>query len=368
VKRILLLSVSFGEGHNSAARGIRDGLARVAPDAEVELHDLFAEAYGRLNELVRQAYLTVINRWPRSWGYVYRWLDRKKDFDANFRRFSLLKKHFAGLLERFQPEAVVSTFPPYPYLLQQILGRDKHCKSVVVVTDSITVNAIWYRCIADYFLVPNEQSAAVVRAGGIAPEKIKTFGFPVSPKFADLAKGRPPASAKSQPRVLYVITAGTRTAPELVDRLLDLDICLTVAVGRDEKLRKSIDSVSRNRKACPESSRRIDIIGWTDEMPRLLCTSDVLIGKAGGATVQETIAAGCPMIISHVVSGQEEGNARLIVETDSGVIARKPTDVVAQVRHAFENDAKQWREWAANISKMSRPRASLDIAEFLMSI
>jgi hypothetical protein len=32
--------------------------------------------------------------------------------------------------------------------------------------------------------------------------------------------------------------------------------------------------------------------------------------------VQETIAAGCPMIINHVVSGQEEGNARLIVETN----------------------------------------------------
>jgi UDP-N-acetylglucosamine:LPS N-acetylglucosamine transferase len=37
----------------------------------------------------------------------------------------------------------------------------------------------------------------------------------------------------------------------------------------------------------------------------------LLIGKAGGATVQETIAAKCPMIINHVVAGQEEGNARL---------------------------------------------------------
>ena len=103
-------------------------------------------------------------------------------------------------------------------------------------------------------------------------------------------------------------------------------------------------------------------------MPRLLCESDLLIGKAGGALVQETIAASCPMIINHVVSGQEEGNARLIVETNSGVIALTSEAVVDQVRNAFADSGKVWREWSANVSKLSRPRASLDIAEFLLSI
>jgi hypothetical protein len=41
---------------------------------------------------------------------------------------------------------------------------------------------------------------------------------------------------------------------------------------------------------------------------------------------------------------------------------------MAQVQRAFNNDARQWREWSANISTLSRPRASLDIAEFLLSI
>jgi len=360
VKRILILTASFGEGHNSAARGLRDGLARVAPDAKIELRDLFAQAYGPVNEFIRKAYLTVINHWPRSWGYVYRWLDHKKSFDKDFRRFLLLKKHLARLLEHFEPDVVASTFPPYPYLLDQILGPNKRCKSVVVVTDSITVNAIWYRCAADHFLVPNQQSAAVVRAGGVAPEKIKTFGFPVSPKFADPDPDRPSPSEKSKPRVLYVVNPATRRAPKLVRRLLALDVHLTVTVGRDERLRKVIEAVGLDRK--------IDIVGWTDELPRMLRASHLLIGKAGGATVQETIAAGCPMVINHIVSGQEEGNARLIVETDSGAIAHSPVDVVAQVERAFANGAQRWREWAINISKLSRPRASLDIAEFLLSI
>jgi processive 1,2-diacylglycerol beta-glucosyltransferase len=359
VKRILILTAGFGEGHNSAARGVRAGLARVAPKVEVELRDLFPETFGAFNEIIRRAYLGLINRWPRSWRYVYDWLDRKKDFDERFQRFHRLKKNLGSLLDRFQPDVVVSTFPPYPYLVQLILGTDRRCRNVAVVTDSITVNAIWYRAPADYFLVANEQSAAVVRDGGVPHEKIKAFGFPVSPRFADFARNRQSPS-QAPPPVLYVINAGTRRAPDLVRKLLSLDIQLTVTVGRDEKLRRAVERAAGDCK--------IDIFGWTDEMPRLLCENHVLIGKAGGATVQETIAATCPMIINHVVSGQEEGNAQLIVETDSGAIALSNDEVVAQARRTFTNNAKQWHEWSANISKLSRPRASLDISEFLLSI
>ena len=369
MKRILILTAGFGEGHNSAARGVRAGLARVAPKVEVELRDLFPETFGAFNEIVRRTYLALINRWPKSWGYVYNWLDRKKDFDKRFQRFRDLKKNLGRLLDRFQPDVVVSTFPPYPYLLQQILGNERRCRNIAVITDSITVNAIWYRSPADYFVVANEQSAAVVRNGGVPAEKIKVFGFPVSPRFADFTKDRQSPSA-IVPRVLYVINAGTRRAPALVRRLLELDIQLTVTVGRDEKLRRAVEAVIDHGKSHLRQGygSRVDIIGWTDEMPRLLCESHLLIGKAGGATVQETIAAGCPMIINHVVAGQEEGNARLIVETNSGAIALSPREVVAQIQRAFANDANQWREWAANISELSRPRAALDIASFLMSL
>jgi UDP-N-acetylglucosamine:LPS N-acetylglucosamine transferase len=359
MKRILILTAGFGEGHNSAARGVRAGLARVAPKVEVELRDLFPETFGLVNEITRRAYLTLINRWPKSWGYVYKWLDRKTDFDQRFQKFRGLKKNLGRLLDRFQPDVVVSTFPPYPYLLHQIMGNNRHCKNIAIVTDSITVNAIWYRAPADYFLVANEQSATVVRNAGVRLEKIKIFGFPVSPRFADFAKDRQILNCVA-PQVLYVINAGTRRAPDLVRKLLKLNVQLTVTVGRNDKLGRAIERAADDRK--------IDIHRWTDEMARMLCENHVLIGKAGGATVQETIAASCPMIINHVVSGQEEGNARLIVETNSGAIAISNDEVVTQIQRAFANDAKQWREWSANISEVSRPRASLEIAEFLLSI
>jgi processive 1,2-diacylglycerol beta-glucosyltransferase len=162
-----------------------------------------------------------------------------------------------------------------------------------------------------------------------------------------------------------MINAGTRSAPDLVRRLLDLELSLTVTVGRDERLRRAIEAVA---KASSERNRKIEIVGWTDQLPSMLCGSHLLIGKAGGAAVQEAIAARCPMIINHIVSGQEEGNARLITETKSGAIALSSDEVVAQVQRAFADDARQWREWEANITKLSRPRASLEIARFLASL
>ncbi|HEX4697049.1 MAG TPA: hypothetical protein VH254_05205 [Candidatus Udaeobacter sp.] len=365
-KRILILTASFGEGHNSAARGIRDALARVAPEsADVEMRDLFAEAYGSLNEFVRRSYLALVNFAPRAWGAVYRWLDRKQDFDGEFSRFSRLQDHFAALLGRFQPDVVICTFPAYPNVLRKIIAQNperfRPCKTVVVVTDSITINASWYRSAPDYFVVANEQSAVVLREVGVAPEKIKVFGFPVSPKFADFAgSNRASPSETCERRVLYMIHAATHGAPDLVRRLSELPIDLTVTIGRADRLRSAIEAAVDGHEA--------KIVGWTDELPRMLQESHLLIGKAGGATVQEAIAARCPMIINHVVAGQEEGNAQLIVETDAGAIALSPPQVVAQVQRAFADDAKQWREWVANISSLSRPRAALDIAEFVMSL
>jgi processive 1,2-diacylglycerol beta-glucosyltransferase len=301
-----------------------------------------------------------VNSAPRGWGVVYRWLDRKTDYNTEFRRLTRLKAQFAPVLDRFQPDIVVCSFPAYANVLQEILGADKRCKCVVVVTDSITINASWYRSPADYFLVANEQSADVVRSGGVAPEKIRIFGFPVSPKFAEFAEDRPLPSTNSSRRVLYLINAAKRGAVELVRMLAKLGLDLTVTVGRADELRSEIEAAANGHPA--------KIVGWTNELPRLMHENHLLIGKAGGATVQEAIAAKCPMIINHVVAGQEEGNARLIVETNSGVIAQSPPEVVAQVQRAFDDGARQWREWAGNISKLSRPRAALDTAEFLMSL
>lgn len=364
-KRILILTAGFGEGHNSAARGIRDGLAaRSAGAATVELHDIFAETYGFANDWARRGYLAMINRAPRSWGRLYRWLDGRQEFAPQMRWLFMAKARLSQLLVRFQPTAVVSVYPAYPYLLETILGGAAAAfRRVVCITDSITVNAIWFRCASDLFLVPNEQTARVLATAGLPNDKVRVTGFPVTLKFAELGELRQLPAPGGERRILYMINAGGRAAPEIIRGLMQLpNVRLTVTVGRDERLRQTVETVNA------EMARKFEIVGWSDKLPRLMLESHLLISKAGGATVQETIAAKCPMIISQIVPGQEEGNACLIERTPCGVIATIPESIIAAVERAFADDGQLWREWSENISRLSRPRASLEIAELLMEL
>jgi processive 1,2-diacylglycerol beta-glucosyltransferase len=366
LKKILILTAGFGEGHNSAARGIRDGIRKVSPDgAHVELHDLFAETYGFGNDWARVLYMGMINRLPRVWGVIYRWLDRQEKFAGDFRVFFSLKNYLTRLLARLEPDVIVSVYPAYPHMMDELLGwgGSPQYKRVVLITDSISVNAIWYRCSADYFLLPNEVSAAVLLKAGIAPEKTKTFGFPVSPIFAEPGAVRLPPSGATGRRVLYIINAANSGAPALVRRLAGLpDIQLTVTVGRNAGLKVSVEKIRRT------VTQEFETVEWSDELPRLLRANHLVISKAGGATVQEAMSAACPMIINHVIPGQEEGNARFIAGTNSGTIALTHDAVIAAVQNAFANDAAQWHEWSTNISQLGQPNASLDVARFLLSL
>ena len=234
---------------------------------------------------------------------------------------------------------------------------------MVCITDSITVNAIWYRCVCDCFFVPNDETAAVLVAVGVPNDRVRVTGFPVTPQFARLGPLRQPPSPAHGRRILYMINAGQVMAPEIMHRLAEIDgTRLTITVGRDKRLRRAAEAVRS------EAGGNFEIVGWSDQLPRLMLESHLLISKAGGATVQETIAACCPMIINQIVPGQEEGNARLMRETGSGVLARTPGAVVAAVREAFADDARVWREWSENISRLSRPRAPLEIAELLLTL
>ena len=366
MKKILIFTAGFGEGHNTAARNIRDALELIAPDeVNVEVLDLFDACYGKLNAFFRRAYIAAINKTPRIWGKFYDVIDGTQFVESNMTVLSKMKRALADLLRQLEPDAVVSTYPIYNYVIDQIYveGETRPFSQVTVVTDSITVNSVWYRCSSDYFILANEDTAAVLRAAGTPEEKIRIFGFPVTYRFAEMKDERFGSADAGPKRVLYMINSGKKEAPSLVRQLARRDdIELTVAVGRDSRLRAEIEA------AVKSSAHPLRIMGWTTKMPELLTSHHLMITKAGGATIQEAIAARTPVIISQVVPGQEEGNARLIVENDCGRLAPDPDAIVEALDDAFRHEHRLLRKWAANISKLSKPDASLQIARFILDL
>jgi processive 1,2-diacylglycerol beta-glucosyltransferase len=364
MKKILIFTAGFGEGHNTAARNIRDALEHIAPDeAKVEVLDLFDTCYGKLNDFFRKAYITAINRTPRVWGKIYSVIDGTLFVESNVMMLAKMKRAMSDVLADLEPDAVVSTYPIYNYVIDAIYadGRPRNFSQITVITDSITVNSVWYRCVSDYFLVSNDDTANVLRNAGVPEQQIRIFGFPVTYRFAEMPDDRYQTGENGPRRVLYLINSGKKEAPALVRRLCKrADIQLTVTVGRDATLRRAIKS-EVNALTDP-----VEILGWTNRMPELLTSHHLVITKAGGATVQEAIAARTPVIISQVVPGQEEGNARLIVENECGCIAPDPDAILEALNSAFNHGEKRLKNWVTNISKLSKPDASLQIARFIL--
>lgn len=363
MKNILILTAGFGDGHNAAARNLRDALEQVEPGAQVTVADLYERSYKRLNTLARKAYLGAVRYTPKLWAGVFKMVD-KTPWLVDGRGLGRLRTALGELLTTLQPDCVVSTYPTYSQVIESMFAD--HCEKpfrfITIITDAGSINSVWYRSPSDAFVVADEPSAAVLRRAGIAGEIIHPLGFPVSPRFAAPCQDPPREPRAGTPfRVLYVINTGKKKTGKAIDRLMEIsDIELTVTVGRHSELKEKL------AKRALRYGERLRVFGWTNQMPELMMRSHLVIGKAGGASVQEALAARCPMLVNQVIPGQEEGNARLIEQLGVGAVADGHKEVARWAKRACEHHGRLWQQWRRRLEETSRPDASLCIARFVL--
>lgn len=359
--RILIVTAAFGEGHNSAARNM--GLALEAAGAVTKVSDPCLLGAPRITDMISRGYRMVTTHFPRIWERIYRSTDR---CDFNRRRlpvFRFPERALADLIRDFRPDAIVSTYPLYPYFLPGIFADSgRKIPVFTVVTDSIEINAAWLRAPSDWWLVTDPATREAMIQGGVAAEKIVDTGFPVHPCFADLAPVDPGDSCKPF-RILYFPTAKLRFVRRHSRALLDASpsVHLTIALGRNVR-----SLYSRAKEIKDAYPGRVRIIGWTRKVPRLLNSHHLVIGKAGGATVHEAIAARCPMLIHHLVPGQEEGNLRLLEVIGAGNLASTPEALARQMTDLLTDHADGWRTMKHQLARHGRNAGAIAAARFVL--
>lgn len=362
--RLLILTAGFGEGHNTAARAIAAACEAEHGPGSARIVDAFALTAPRLNALSRRGYIEAINRTPKLWSAFYAWLDRSRIVPQMRWLLRAEMELLARIVAEEKPTVVCSTYPVYAFIFEKLI-RDGRVTvpHYNVVTDSISINSLWWRAGSEGWFVPNDDSRDVMLEAGLDPARLHVTGFPVTSFFSRHAREfTPPDLARgAQPRVLYIVHSGTKHAEETARRLLAMpDWDITCAVGRDDALRGKLTALAAGR------ARPALILGWTDQIPKLLMTHHAIVSKAGGATTQESIASRCPMIVNQVVPGQEEGNYELLRRHGVGALAETPDAVMAALQRAFADRGRVWSQWRAALDTIARPDAARDIVAHLL--
>jgi 1,2-diacylglycerol 3-beta-galactosyltransferase len=98
-------------------------------------------------------------------------------------------------------------------------------------------------------------------------------------------------------------------------------------------------------------------------MPELMAAADILVTKAGPATISEACIAGLPIVLSGAVPGQEDGNIPYVVDNGAGAYAPGARAVGDIVSAWLAEGPDRLARLSENALRLGFPGAVWEIAE-----
>ncbi len=314
-KKLLLLSVGFGQGHHAAAAAAAEEFT--TRGWQCRTVDPCREAHPFVFGISQAYYRFCVRRAPELWAVTYAMTDAA-DWTRCV-RWPLLKEateYIEQQLQEWQPDLVICTYPLFAYMLDAIAARSGRSHPyAMLVTDAIAVSSPWMKSRAPLVFVPDALTHAQVTARyGLPDERVIAAGFPVRHSFTPSSLSAP---TKQTLRILYACYISRRRSLEQVSAMLTAfpEAHITVLAG-------DFATLFHRHFAADVKAGRLTILQQTQEMPRLFATHHVYIGKAGAATVFEGYSARIPLFINYALPGQEQGNLELLERDGAGQIGR----------------------------------------------
>ncbi len=312
----------IGGGHKAAALALAETAQARGMTAEVlnlfELAPLVGNAYV-------DWHLAITATNPEAYGRVYQAANHRGGALEPLRlKFEQLA--FGALLGRIRaskPRAVIATH----HLPLVVLGRARRKGNLDapvtgVITD-YTSHAVWAERGVDSFCVPSLFGHAdIVRHRGDSKNVYMT-GIPVREAFERIEPVSMPRAG--EPLRVLCTSGGFGVGPmrRIVRSFAGVrDVALTIVCGAAEAL---VADVERDVREAGVNAR---VIGFERDMPTRVAEAHIVVGKAGGLTVSETLTAGRPMIVVGAVPGNEKHNEAFVVGGGAGV-ASEPEAVGA---------------------------------------
>lgn len=365
-KRILVLTADVGFGHRRAAEAVEAALLELYGEQvrTVVVNPLHAADAPDIIRQIEAGYDDMVMDDAVLYRIAYEAIGAPVVSDiVEAVATNLLNSTMLRLIEEHRPNAVVTTHPAFPQpVANAIKDAGREAPLATVITDLTNVHPLWFSPAVTMHFVPTHEIREQAVEAKIPATRVRVTGIPVHPAFAretrDAAALRAALGWQPDlPTVLVVASVRTRQMAAIV-RLLD-------RAGLGLQLAVVTSGVAELYSALMEEQWQgvVHVYGRVDNMPQLIKASDLVVSKAGGLMVSETLACGRPMIISEALPGQEMGNARYVVERGAGAWAPGAVQVLTTAFSWLQDGGRELEAARAKAQKLGRPRAAYDIAE-----
>ncbi|MGH7348130.1 MAG: MGDG synthase family glycosyltransferase, partial [Candidatus Rokuibacteriota bacterium] len=182
--RVLIVTASYGSGHNVAARCLAAAFER--ENVTVTVVDHFRELVHPLfDRSSRALYHTVLRRAPFLWGLGYSFADwMASDSVLTLGVTRLGTRRLGALLERLAPDLVVTVHATPAVALATLARLGARVPPHTTVVTDFVAHSQWIAPRIDRYCVADTEVRHELIARGISSARILVTGVPVRPEFA----------------------------------------------------------------------------------------------------------------------------------------------------------------------------------------
>jgi processive 1,2-diacylglycerol beta-glucosyltransferase len=366
VRRVLILTASYGSGHNEAARCIAGEVARRGADPVVVDHfrDLVHPLFDRAT---RAAYLTLLRRLPGVWGLAYALGDRlASDSPLTFGASRLGARRLGALLDRTAPDAVVTVHATPAVAMAALARAGRRLPPHTTVVTDFVAHSQWIAPGIDRYCVAADEVGHDLVARGIPRERVVVTGVPVRPEFASAPEPGEVRRALGLPVDVPVVLAMAGSWGS-VGRLPDVARALArvghplvgvLVAGHDAGLRATLERLA--------AGSALRVFGFVPDVHRLMAAADLVVTKAGGMTLAEAMAVQVPLLFYGSLPGQERRNERFAAAAGVALVARRRADLDRLLERAL-GDPDLLEHLRAPMRARRRPAATRAIVDLVLA-
>jgi 1,2-diacylglycerol 3-beta-galactosyltransferase len=364
--RVLILTADAGFGHRSAANAVASAINEEYGElCEVNIVNPLEDR--RTPFFLRDSqsdYDKLVRNMPELYRFGYDASDASVPAVIVEQALTvLLFEVMRDIVRTYRPDVILTTYPLYQSPLRAVITIFKlQIPILVAVTDLATVHRLWFSNSVDLSMVPTEIVRDLALGYGLSPDQVLVTGIPVNPEV--VREQRSPQEIRRelgwQQDITTVLAVGSRRVDRLVDTLHILNhfgkpLQLIVAAGKDQKLYNELNSMTWHMP--------IKLYDYVHNVPLFMKAADLIVCKAGGLVVTESLACGKPLLLIEAIPGQETGNAEYVVNNGAGELARDQIEVLETMAHWTMNDNQILNMRAENARALGRPNAAYDVAQ-----